>query len=103
VKKTKVEKIFNYRGLECIITHHATPTKKWRCGYVVIGSSHWAYADDYDLMPNREAYGHSEIHKLHDNKHLAKELNTLEKLKADDKIAKYVSWKQKRYNKHDSN
>ena len=45
---------------------------------------------------------HSEIHKLHDNKHLAKELNTLEKLLADDKVSKYVSWKQKKYNKHGS-
>jgi hypothetical protein len=39
---------------------------------------------------------HFEIHKFHDNKHLAKELNTLEKLRADPKIRKYVDWKIKR-------
>lgn len=36
---------------------------------------------------------HFEIHRFHDNKHLAKELNTLEKLKNDEKIQGYVKWK----------
>jgi len=50
------------------------------------------------IMVDRDC--HNEIHKLHDNKHLAKVLNTLDKLRSDEKIAKYVSWKKKRYNKH---
>lgn len=43
---------------------------------------------------------HYHIHKTHDNKYLAKNLNSLELFKNDEKIKNYVSWKQKRYNKH---
>jgi hypothetical protein len=35
---------------------------------------------------------HSGIHNLYDEKHLAKELNTLEKLLADEAIQKHVKW-----------
>ncbi len=38
---------------------------------------------------------HSGIHKIHNNKHLAKELNTLELLLADDKIQKHIKWSAK--------
>ena len=38
---------------------------------------------------------HRQIHALFDNKHLASELNTLEKLKNEPKMQKFVSWIQK--------
>jgi len=37
-----------------------------------------------------------QIHALFDNRTLKTELNTLEKLKADPKVVKYVQWIQKR-------
>lgn len=33
-----------------------------------------------------------QIHLLYDNKELATRLNTLEKLKSDDKITRYIKW-----------
>lgn len=33
-----------------------------------------------------------QIHALYDNKVLAKRLNTLEKLKADEKMQNYIKW-----------
>jgi len=38
---------------------------------------------------------HKQIHALYTNKELAFILNTLEKLKDDEKIAKYLSWVKK--------
>jgi 5-methylcytosine-specific restriction endonuclease McrA len=38
---------------------------------------------------------HRQIHSLFDNKHLAQELNTLEKLKNDPQLQKFVSWVKK--------
>jgi hypothetical protein len=35
---------------------------------------------------------HKQIHALFDNKHLAKELNTLSKLKNDPQMHKFLSW-----------
>lgn len=40
---------------------------------------------------------HSQLHRLHDNKHLGKNLNTLALLQADEKVAKYIAWKQKKH------
>jgi len=36
-----------------------------------------------------------QIHSLFDNKHLAQELNTLEKLKNDPQLQKFLSWVRK--------
>lgn len=64
MKKTKIEKIFKYRGLTCVVSLHVgfdeqtLEQRKWRCGYVTVGRTHWCFEDDYDLMPNRSAYGH---------------------------------------------
>lgn len=38
---------------------------------------------------------HRQIHSLFDNKHLAQELNSLEKLKNDSELQKFVSWIKK--------
>ncbi len=38
---------------------------------------------------------HRQIHILFDNKHLAQELNTLDKLKSDPQMQKFLSWVQK--------
>ena len=38
---------------------------------------------------------HRQIHSLFDNKHLAQELNTLEKLKNDSDLQKFLSWIKK--------
>ncbi|HLO51963.1 MAG TPA: hypothetical protein VK211_26375 [Kamptonema sp.] len=38
---------------------------------------------------------HRQIHSLFDNKHLAQELNTLEKLKNDLQMQKFVAWVKK--------
>jgi hypothetical protein len=38
---------------------------------------------------------HRQIHSLFDNKHLAQELNTLEKLKNDPDLQKFLSWIKK--------
>lgn len=38
---------------------------------------------------------HRQIHSLFDNKHLAQELNTLEKLKTDSQMQKFVAWVKK--------
>ena len=38
---------------------------------------------------------HRQIHSLFDNKHLAQELNTLEKLKNDAQMQKFVAWVKK--------
>ena len=67
MKKTKVEKVFEYRGLQCIVTHHATRDQSWRCGYVVVGRNHWSFEDDYDLMPRRETYGQVNYTDYHIN------------------------------------
>lgn len=38
---------------------------------------------------------HRQIHNLFDNKRLAKELNSLEKLKAEPEMQKFLSWVKK--------
>lgn len=38
---------------------------------------------------------HRQIHTFFDNKRLAQELNTLEKLKNDPQMEKFISWVQK--------
>lgn len=38
---------------------------------------------------------HKQIHTLFDNKHLAQELNTLEKLKSEPQMHKFLSWVKK--------
>lgn len=38
---------------------------------------------------------HRQIHTLYDNKRLARELNTLEKLKAEPQMEKFLSWVKK--------
>lgn len=38
---------------------------------------------------------HRAIHKFHDETHIAKHLDTLEKLKADEKISTYLVWIRK--------
>ena len=38
---------------------------------------------------------HKQIHTLYDNKHLAQQLNTLEKLKNQPDMQKFLSWVQK--------
>ncbi len=38
---------------------------------------------------------HRQIHVLFDNRHLAQELNTVERLKADPAMAKFLAWVRK--------
>lgn len=38
---------------------------------------------------------HRQIHNLFDNKHLAQELNTLEKLREEPQMQKFLSWVKK--------
>jgi hypothetical protein len=38
---------------------------------------------------------HRQIHTLFDNKHLAAELNSLDKLKNDPKMQRFISWVRK--------
>jgi hypothetical protein len=38
---------------------------------------------------------HKQIHALFDNKHLARELNTLEKLKDQPQVQKFLTWIKK--------
>lgn len=38
---------------------------------------------------------HRQIHALYDNAHLAKELNSLEQLKQDLKLQKFIAWVRK--------
>jgi hypothetical protein len=38
---------------------------------------------------------HRQIHALFDNKQLARELNTLEKLKNDPQLQKFIAWARK--------
>ncbi|NEP62219.1 MAG: hypothetical protein F6K31_35660, partial [Symploca sp. SIO2G7] len=38
---------------------------------------------------------HRQIHVLFDNKHLARELNTLEKLRSEPQMQKFLSWVKK--------
>ncbi|WP_341733028.1 HNH endonuclease [Microcoleus sp. EPA2] len=38
---------------------------------------------------------HRQIHSLFDNKHLAQELNSLEKLKNDPQLQRFISWAKK--------
>lgn len=38
---------------------------------------------------------HKQIHTLFDNRHLARELNTLERLRAHPRMEKFIAWVQK--------
>ncbi|MBD3883111.1 HNH endonuclease [Phormidium tenue FACHB-886] len=38
---------------------------------------------------------HRQIHTLHDNTHLAKELNSLEALKVDPQLQRFIAWVKK--------
>lgn len=66
-------------GLETT-EHHLTPKEE--------GGTHMPTA--YLCVPC-----HTQIHALYTNKELATRLNTIEKLKADELVSKFINWIQK--------
>ncbi len=68
------------RSVEALTTHHLVPIQK----------------DGRD-GPTAELCSacHRQVHSLFDNATLARQLNTLEKLRADDRVQKFVRWVRK--------
>lgn len=74
--------------------HHLVPRKVHRRGWAKRTLSREAMQAGVYLC----RMCHSGVHRLHDETKLARELNTLEALRADAVVAKHVAWvrKQKR-------
>ena len=72
------------RQMEALTAHHLTPKQNTK-------------RKNEDPSPTIDICSacHRQIHSLFDNKHLAQELNTLEKLKNDPDLHKFVSWIKK--------
>lgn len=72
------------REMECLTVHHLVPRQNTK-------------RKKLDPSPTIDICSacHRQIHALFDNKHLAKELNTLEKLKNEPKMQKFLVWVKK--------
>ncbi len=68
------------REMEELTVHHLIPKQK-----------NGRYGPTIDIC----SACHRQIHTLYDNKRLARELNTLEKLKAEPQMEKFISWVKK--------
>ncbi len=68
------------REMEVLTVHHLIPKQK--------KGTHGPTIDICSAC-------HRQVHTLFDNTRLAQELNTLEKLKAEPQMAKFLSWVRK--------
>ena len=76
-------------GIEAELTkHHLCPASKCKNKYKQIKED-----DNNHIWICRQCHDH--IHATYDNSWLRDNLNTIEKLLADDKIMSFVSWRKK--------
>mgnify|MGYP001594469051 CR=1 FL=1 len=78
------------RDVEDITKHHLIPkqkfNKKWRRIYKKSGLKHWEVTISVCVPCSKQ------VHTLFTNKELAENYNTLDKLKEDYNIQKWVDW-----------
>ena len=72
------------RDMDALTAHHLIPKQNTK-----------RKKEDFSPTINICSPCHRQIHILFDNKHLAQELNTLEKLKNDEKMQKFLAWVKK--------
>ncbi|MBW4574885.1 MAG: HNH endonuclease [Aphanothece sp. CMT-3BRIN-NPC111] len=72
------------REVDSLTVHHLIPRQKTKHKKVDIGPT-----------ANICSACHRQIHTLFDNTHLAQQLNTLEKLKNEPQMQKFLSWVKK--------
>ncbi len=72
------------RAVPALTEHHLVPRQKTK-------------RKNLDPSPTIQICSacHRQIHTLYDNTHLAKELNSLEKLQQDSQLQKFVAWVRK--------